>query len=149
MSRALVEMNRNAAPPNSRPECRAAAEKAFASFRPSSGVSPYMNLFRVQGDTLDNYTSLVRPQIEQRFLNQQFGRDIGGLQNQTRMQGVNMQQLYRTNETLQGVATPQYYMNTGSYFPQQGQQQLGADRVVDEAPTAAESRRRACTSAAT
>ena len=53
-----------------------------------------MNLFRLQGDTLDNYTSLVRPQIEQRFLNQQFGRDIRGLENQTRLQGVNMQQLF-------------------------------------------------------
>ena len=77
-----------------------------------------MNLFRVQGDTLDNYTSLVRPQIEQRFLNKQFGRDIRGLQNRRVQQGVNMQQLYRSNETLQGVATPQYYMNTGNYYPQ-------------------------------
>jgi hypothetical protein len=63
----------------------------------------------------------VRPQIEQRFLNQQFGRDIRGLENNSRTQGVNLQQLYRTNQTLQGVATPQYYMNTGNYYPGAGQ----------------------------
>ena len=85
MSRALVEMNRNDVPsasagPSVAPP--APADKAFSGFRPSSGVSPYMNLFRIQGDTLDNYTSLVRPQIEQRFLNQQFGHDIRGLADQ-------------------------------------------------------------------
>lgn len=96
-------------------------EKAFSSFRPTSGVSPYMNLFRVQNDTLDNYTSLVRPQIEQRFLNQQFNRDLRGLESGYRSQGVNLQQLYRSNQTLQGVATPQYYMNTQSYYPGSGQ----------------------------
>ena len=93
--RTLVDMNRNLAPPNAGPSVAPPRpEKAFSNFRPSSGVSPYMNLFRLQGDTLDNYTSLVRPQIEQRFLNQQFGRDIRGLQNSAQMQGVNMQQLY-------------------------------------------------------
>lgn len=96
-------------------------EKAFAGFRPTSGVSPYMNLFRVQGDILDNYTSLVRPAIEQRFLNQQFNRDLRGLETNTRTQNVNLQQLYRSNQTLQGVATPQFYMNYQDYYPGSGQ----------------------------
>lgn len=95
--------------------------KAFAGFRPTSGVSPYMNLFRTQGDLLDNYTSLVRPAIEQRFLNQQFNRDLRGLENNSRTQGVNLQQLYRSNQTLQGVETPQFYMNYQSYYPGSGQ----------------------------
>ena len=124
MSRALLEMNRNTGPQNSGPSVAPPPEKPFAGFRPSSGVSPYMNLFRVQGDSLDNYTSLVRPQIEQRFLNSQFGHDIGGLQ--TRVQQVNPQQLYRTNETLQGVATPQYYMNTARLLSAAGATADGA-----------------------
>jgi hypothetical protein len=102
-----------------------AAQKAFAGYQPSSGVSPYMNLFRIGGETIDNYTSLVRPQIEQRFLNQQFNRDIRGLDNSTHTQRVDLQQLYRTNQTLQGVATPQFYMNTGSYYPGAAQGQGG------------------------
>ena len=93
-----------------------ASEKAFGGYRPTTGVSPYMNLFRLGGDTIDNYTSLVRPQIEQRFLNQQFNREIRGLEGNTRMQRVDLQQLYRANQTLQGVATPQFYMNYGNYY---------------------------------
>jgi hypothetical protein len=96
-------------------------EKAFAGFRPSSGVSPYMNLFRPSGDGVDNYTSLVRPQIDQRFMNQQFNRDIHGLENSSRMQGVDLRQLYRSNQTLQGVGTPQFYMNYGNYYQEPGQ----------------------------
>jgi hypothetical protein len=97
-----------------------ASQKAFAGYQPTSGVSPYMNLFRIGGETIDNYTSLVRPQIEQRFLNQQFNRDIRGLDNAAQNQRVNLQQLYRANQTLQGVATPQYYMNYGSYYSGSG-----------------------------
>jgi hypothetical protein len=120
--RLFNEMNRNRLPTGVGPSITpapAAPEKAFAGYRPPSGVSPYMNLFRSQNDSLDNYTSLVRPQLEQRFLNQQFGRDIRGLERNTRSQNVDLQQLYRTNQQLQGVATPQYYMNTGNFFPQQ------------------------------
>ncbi len=100
-----------------------ASDKAFAGYQPQSGVSPYMNLFRIGGETIDNYTSLVRPQIEQRFLNQQFNRDIRTLNNTSQTQRVDLQQLYRTNQSLQGVATPQYYMNYGSYYPGSGQPQ--------------------------
>jgi hypothetical protein len=99
----------------------APAGKAFADYHPTSGVSPYMNLFRVQGDTLDNYTSLVRPQIDQRFFNRQLNQDIRTLQNSARTQGVDLRQLYRSNESLQGVATPQYYQNYGNYYQGYGQ----------------------------
>lgn len=94
-------------------------DKAFAGYRSPSGVSPYMNLFRSGGEYADNYTSLVRPQVEQRFLNQQFNRDLRGLEGTSRMQNVDLQQLYRANQTLQGVGTPQYYMNYGTYYPGQ------------------------------
>ena len=35
------------------------------------------------------------------------------------MQNVDLRQLLRANQTLQGVGTPQYYMNYGNYFPGQ------------------------------
>jgi hypothetical protein len=98
-----------------------AAEKAFSGYHMSSGVSPYMNLFRRSGETVDNYSTLVRPQLDQRYQNQQFSGDIRGLQNNTRTQGVNLQNLNRDTRALQGVGTPQYYQNTQGYFPGNGQ----------------------------
>jgi hypothetical protein len=104
------------------PQATATQEKAFSGYRASSGISPYMNLFRRDnGGTVDNYTTLVRPESEQRFLNQRFGNDIRGLQNSTRTQGINLQNLNQQNRTLQGVGTPQYYMNYGNYYPSSGQ----------------------------
>lgn len=90
-----------------------ASQKAFGNYRPTSGVSPYMNLFRVGGETIDNYTSLVRPQLDQRFMNQKFNRDINTLERTSTMQRVDLNKLYRSNQTLQGVATPQFYMQGG------------------------------------
>jgi len=104
-------------PPSAMPD------KAFSGYRPPSGVSPYMNLFRRGDDlgTIDNYTSLVRPELEQRYMNQRLGNDIRGLQNSTRMQGMNLQHLNRETRTLQGVGTPQFYMNYGNYYSGYGQ----------------------------
>ena len=96
--------------------------KPFTGYRPTSGVSPYMNLFRRDSmGTVDNYTSLVQPQVEQRFLNQRFGRDIGGLERNARTQGINLQRLNQEERTLQGVATPQFFMNSRGRFPGYGQ----------------------------
>ncbi len=90
--------------------------KAFANFQPQSGVSPYMNLYRRDSlGTVDNYTTLVRPQLEQRYLNTQFNQDINNLQRTTQMQVMNAQQPQR--QQLQGVSTPQFYMNYGKYYP--------------------------------
>ena len=99
-----------------------AGSKPFAGYRPTSGVSPYMNLFRQDSmGTVDNYTSLVQPQLEQRFLNQRFDRDIGGLERNARTQGINLQRLNQEERTLQGVATPQFFMNSRGRFPGYGQ----------------------------
>ncbi len=37
-----------------------------------------MNLFRsgTNNGTIDNYTTLVKPQLDQRYLNQQYGQNI-------------------------------------------------------------------------
>jgi hypothetical protein len=105
------------------------ADKAFSGYQSQSGVSPYMNLFRRDTMTVDNYTTLVQPQLQQRFLNQQYGRDINSLEQSLRVQGPRIQPtIYRQG---QGVATPQFFMSTtgGQYYPgmeqmlQQQQQQ--------------------------
>jgi hypothetical protein len=97
-------------------------EKAFSTYHTPSGVSPWMNLFRRDnGGNVDNYTSLVRPELEQRKTNQQVRGDISGLQRNSRTQGMNLQQLNQQNRSLQGVGTPQFYMNYGNYYPYQGQ----------------------------
>jgi len=92
-------------------------EKPFSGYRQASGISPYMNLFRNGTDngTVDNYTTLVRPQLDQRYLNQQYGRDIRGLQTDARLQGSSIQQINQSRQ-LQGISTPQFYMNYGSYY---------------------------------
>jgi hypothetical protein len=104
------------------PPVQASTAKPFAGYQTPSGQSPYMNIFRngTNNGTIDNYTTLVRPQLNQRVLNQQFGQDIRGLQSDTRLQGQN---LMNQSRQLQGVSTPQFYMNYGSYysFPGGGQ----------------------------
>ncbi len=119
MSHSMSDQNRGAA--RSAMTAPSVTEKAFAGYRAPSGVSPYMNLFRREGDGVNNYQSLVRPEVEQRYLNQQFGHEIRGLERDTRMQGTNLQQINRQNRTLQGVGTPQFYMNYGNYYQGYGQ----------------------------
>jgi Tfp pilus assembly protein FimV len=87
--------------------------------QPTPGVSPYMNLFRSgnANGTIDNYTTLVRPELDQRRANQRFGADIHGLENSTHVQGLSIQQLNRETRNLQGVNATQYFMNYGDYYP--------------------------------
>jgi hypothetical protein len=99
------------------PQVMNPAEKPFSRYQSPSGVSPYLNLFRRGSGSADNYNTLVRPQFEQRYLNQQFGHDIGGLEQTGHMQGLNLQQLNQEYRTPQNVTTPQYYMNLGNYYP--------------------------------
>lgn len=99
------------------------AQKAFSTYNPfSSGVSPYMNLFRrdTGAGTVDNYTTLVRPALEQRAANQRFNMDIFGLERRARLQQHSLQRMEQTERTLQGIGTPQYYMNYGGYYGNSG-----------------------------
>jgi hypothetical protein len=93
-------------------------EKPFAAYRSMPGVSPYLNLFRNDTSlgTIDNYTTLVRPQLEQRFLNQQIRREVYGLERNSRAQGAALQQI-EGERAPQGIATPQFYLNYGNYYP--------------------------------
>jgi hypothetical protein len=129
MSRGLDQsrsVQSNGSPSVMAPPVQQSTEKAFAGYRTPSGTSPYMNLYRngTNNGTIDNYTTLVRPQLDQHILNQQYGRDIRGLQTDSRMQGSSLQQINQSRQ-LQGVSTPQFYMNYGSYynFPGGGQGQ--------------------------
>ena len=85
----------------------------------TGGISPYMNLFRTgtNNGTIDNYTTMVRPQLDQRRANQQFGADINNLENSSRVQGFHINQLNRETQNLQGVKAQQYFMNYGDYYP--------------------------------
>ena len=77
-----------------------------------------MNLFRTGNNngTIDNYTTLVRPELDQQHANQKFGADIHGLEDSTHVQGLNIRQLNRDTQTLQGVNATQYFMNYGDYY---------------------------------
>jgi hypothetical protein len=111
----LVQRTQGAAP--SAYAGRMAPEKPFSTMRPfSSGVSPWMNLFRndTGGGSIDNYTTLVRPALDQRSMNQQFSMDIYGLERENRIQRATMQRMQGDNtRALQGVVTPQYYKYSG------------------------------------
>jgi hypothetical protein len=104
----------------------APVEKAFSDYRSSSsgGYSPWMQLFRTDTNrgTIDNYSSYVRPALDQRNMNQQFNMDIYGLQRNSRIQNSAIQQLGRGNSrSLQGVGTPQYNTVPGGYPAPPGQ----------------------------
>jgi hypothetical protein len=84
----------------------------------TGGVSPYMNLYRSgTNGVVDNYTTLVRPELDQRRTNQQFGTDIRGLENSARVQGFSLNQLNRSTQNLQGVKYQQFFMNYGDFYP--------------------------------
>jgi hypothetical protein len=99
-----------------------APAKAFSGARPfSSGVSPYMNLFRndTAGGTIDNYSTFVRPALDQRSMNQQFNMDMYGLERAQRIQNAAMQRLGReyNSRDPQAIGTPQFYRNYGNFYP--------------------------------
>ena len=103
-----------------------APTKPFLGVPPysSPGVSPYMNLFRndTNGGTIDNYSTFVRPALDQRSMNQQFNMDIYGLERNARLQNRALQQMDRGGPRApQSIGTPQFYMNYGNYYPGAGQ----------------------------
>jgi hypothetical protein len=99
------------------------ATKAFSDARPFSGggASPYMNLFRndTAGGTIDNYSTFVRPALDQRSMNMQFNMDMYGMQRNQRIQNAALQQLGRgyNQRAPQFIGTPAFYMNYGNYYP--------------------------------
>lgn len=95
----------------------AAATRPFSNYRPRSPVSPYQNLFREGTSAIENYYTLVRPQIEAQREQQQFQQNLQNLLIESRTQQTNLRQLdQRTNE-MRGVPYPSYYMNYSPYYP--------------------------------
>ncbi len=104
----------------------APAEKAFSRFQQAPSVSAYQNLFRNDnaGGTIDNYTTLVQPQLQQQQQQQQLqqiGTDVSGLQNQV---APLLPPPSSQNQPLSPI--PQYNANppgtgTGSYSGGNGQ----------------------------
>ena len=99
------------------PPSSSSGEKAFSDYSRPSGYSPWMNLYRPSGLT-DNYTSLVRPGLQQRALNQRFSGDIGGLGATSQRQE---QQIRQGAQMQQGIVNPQYFINYQQYYPSYGQ----------------------------
>jgi len=95
--------------------------KPFSGYRAPPSVSPYLNLNRrSSGDSAENYYTLVRPFIDQRNLNQQFGTELHGLENMSRIQSTALQYLNQQSQTYQPNVVPQY-MNLQHYYPGFGQ----------------------------
>jgi hypothetical protein len=90
------------------------ANKPFTGYRPPPAVSPYLNLFRndTDGGLVDNYTTLVRPFVDQQMTNQMIGGQIQGLQGATRTQGRALQ---RMGQQI-GTGAPEYFMNHGAFY---------------------------------
>ena len=72
-----------------------------------------MNLFREDEGDLDNYSTLVKPFVEQRYTNRRVGSQISGLERNSRTQGSALKRIGRVQ---QGVATPQF-QNYKGYYP--------------------------------
>ena len=114
MQRSRLEAARNAAQP---PVAR--ATKPFTNQQTMGGAtSPYMNLFRTgnAGGTVDNYNTLVKPELDQKRMNAQMGNDINNLESTYNVQSMSIQRLGRETQNLNGVKANQYYMNYGDYY---------------------------------
>ncbi len=116
----LLQMRLQAAQQATSPTVQQPASKAFSGVQMNTGgSSAWMNLYRTGNNngTIDNYTTLVRPQIDQRQANQRFGADINSLESLSRVQGFHLNQLNRDTHNLQGVKYQQYFMNYGDFYP--------------------------------
>lgn len=94
-------------------------QKPFADYRPSPALSPYLNLFRTDDGlgTVDNYYTLVKPLVDQKAATRQLGGSLQSLQDRSRLQGAALRALGTETRQLQGITTPQFYMNYGEYYP--------------------------------
>ncbi|MEE8450698.1 MAG: hypothetical protein V3R99_02255 [Thermoguttaceae bacterium] len=97
-------------------------KKPYSDYRRGgSGISPYMNLFRNDTDfgRVDNYSTLVRPRVEQINASRQAAGQIRGLQNSSRIQGSTIQRIGTQTGTVPRT-TGQFFNNTQQFFPRGG-----------------------------
>jgi hypothetical protein len=88
--------------------------KPHANYTPPPAISPYMNLFRGDDDRgmVNNYYTLVKPELDQRSYNQQTQRQIQSIQAAASQQS---QQINRLNQQT----SPQLdqFKNLQQYYP--------------------------------
>ena len=93
--------------------------KPFSSYSPQPTVSPYMNLFRVDlgGSSDFNYSTLVRPQLQQQQVNEQLERQ--NLQNARRLQSIAAQADFNPEGSKDQYPTGHQtaFGYTGHYYP--------------------------------
>ena len=104
----------------SRPSARTSvSSRPFSDYSPRSGTSPYMNLFRAdsQFGEIDNYTSQVRPVLQQRQTNRQTQWDLRSLRSRSGAQGTQLRELNQRTNALQGTSRPNSFGNYFNYYP--------------------------------
>ncbi len=102
------------------------AEKPFTNVSNRPTVSPYLNLFNEGfSDGIDNYNTLVRPQIEQQRTNAQFRRQNDQLRRQEQSMNVRFQSLTASpafnpggNQNIFSTGHRTLFNNTLQYYPQ-------------------------------
>jgi hypothetical protein len=95
-----------------RPGAVLRSPKPFASYTPPPTTSPYMNLYRpTTNGVVNNYTEMVRPDLQQQSENQLVGRQIGGLRTAARIHSSILQQ-----HGVSGQGGVPGYMNYGDYY---------------------------------
>jgi hypothetical protein len=104
------------------------ASKPFSQVSSSPTVSPYLNLFRedFDGGGDFNYQTLVRPQLQQQQLNQQFQRENYELAR--RVQSISAQSDYKNpagSESIYPTGHQTSFGYYGSFYPGMNQQQRG------------------------
>jgi len=107
-----------------RPAAQSAAPavKPFSGFRQTYGSSPYAGLaandFGTTGrGVVDNYSTYVKPRLEQRQRNAAVSGRIQGLQSTAQGQAAAIQRIGQNAQGLNRTRNPSYYMNLGGYYP--------------------------------
>lgn len=94
----------------------AAAEGRSSRYSPSRPtVSPYLNLTRRDTGALPNYYALVRPQVEQRAINQQ--QQSLNLRQQKSMQGLAREVTKLAEPEVRSTGTGAGFANLSHFFP--------------------------------
>lgn len=95
--------------------------KPFQNVQLGTTLSPYLSLDMPETSTsLPNYYAYVRPQLQQREMNEAQSEEIRRLRQQVRMRGGQVNVSKNPNEGLPTTGTSSQFMNLGNYFPGTG-----------------------------
>lgn len=97
---------------------RTTSSKPFSSVSSSPTISPYLNLFRQNlDDNTDNYNTLVRPQLQQQQINQNFQREAQAITRH--VQSLSAKPAFNPQGSEQYLPTghPTGFMNYSHFYP--------------------------------